>query len=723
MWERNLFIVALSLGVSAHGMAAALPAASSLIWHSITFGQSTDINFATNVLPEKVGMNATRLADGKNIPKAGASLTTPFTIESRGGKVGNSHDGLTYFYTRLPVDVNFQLEADITLNQFGPENGAKPAGQEGAGLLVRDILGAPRQLVTKPGIEELPAASNMVMNSVMAIGDKPPAVALIVRQGVQQPWGNTGIGILREGYHPLTTSQHFLLRLTRTDTGFNVAYAPQGSDQWTSKTVEGADLVTQLDKTGYYVGFFASRNASITVNHAKLALSEAHTQPSALYVTPSLKARIEVMSSPVIARRDSLFQLRTNGGGQLQIEQGGKSLLRQKNVRGGEVVTVPFNIDQPMAMLNVTFTPENGQILKQEFPIRMAVVSNPDELYVSPQGKAGNDGSHAHPLDFASAVNLLAPGGTLWVADGEYLASLIPATASGMKNSMKTLRAQGDDVVFNGLKLDGSYWNIQGITVTQKSFHIAGSFNHIDRVKAHNADDTGIWVASPDGIGRALWASHNLISNSESWGNQDPGRKNADGFAVKMRVGEGNRLVNCYSHDNIDDGFDLFNKIEDGPNGSVTIENSLSVHNGSNGFKLGGEGLPVAHVAHDNVAVENGMDGFTDNFNPGALVVEGNHAVDNKRFNFLFRPSPYTTANKQGDFKDNISLRTTAGKYDDAVSGNVDNSNYFYMDHKSVNKAGKKIKPDNFRTLKLPNPVLHKPDGEFDYKDFLQINK
>ncbi|THD57093.1 right-handed parallel beta-helix repeat-containing protein [Enterobacteriaceae bacterium ML5] len=720
MWERHLFIVALTLAASAQGMAAALPDASKLVWHSITFGQSTDINFATNVLPEKIGMNETRLADGKTIPSDGTLLTTPFTLESRGGKVGNSHDGLTYFYTRLPAQANFRLEADITLNQFGPENGAKPAGQEGAGLLVRDILGNPREPVTKPGIEELPAASNMVMNSVMATGDKPPVVALLARQGVQQPWGNTGIGMVRESYHPLNTPAHFSLRLTRTNSGFEVAYAPQGSDQWTTRTVEGADRISQLDKTGYYVGFFASRNASITVNHATLTLSGAQTLPSAPYVTPSLKARIEVMSSPVMARRDGVFQLRTNGDGQVQITQEKKPLLRQKTVRGGEIISVPFHADKPSTALSVTFTPDNGQPLTQEFPVSMALVNNPDELYVSPQGVAGSDGSRAHPLDFSSAVNLLAPGGTLWLADGEYPASVIPATASGTEKAMKTLRAQGDNVVFNGLKLEASYWNVQGITVTGKSFHIAGSYNHLDRIKAHHADDTGIWVASPDGIGRALWASHNLISNSESWGNQDPGRKNADGFAVKMRVGEGNRLVNCYSHDNIDDGFDLFNKIEDGPNGSVTIENSLSVHNGSNGFKLGGEGLPVAHVVRHNVAVENGMDGFTDNFNPGALVIESNRAVDNKRFNFLFRPSPYTTADKQGSFRDNLSLRTTPGKYDDAVSGNVDDSNYFYTGHHSVNRAGEIITPDNYLSLKLPEPVTRHADGTFNYQHFLE---
>jgi len=524
MRASKFVIAALSLGMAAQSIAAALPDASKLVWHSITFGQSTDVNFATNVLPQKIGMNETRLADGKPVPAAGTLLSTPFTLESRGGKVGNSHDGLTYFYTRLPAGVNFRLEADFTLNQFGPENGAKPAGQEGAGLLVRDILGTPREAVTKPGIEELPAASNMVMNSVLATGDKPPVLALIARQGVQQPWGNTGISIVRKSYHTLTTPAHFSLRLTRTDNSFDVAFAPQGSDQWISQSVAGADRVTQLDNTGYYVGFFASRNASITVNHAKLTLDEAHTHASMPYVTPSLKARVEVMSSPLITRRDSVIQWRTNGDGQLQIEQDGKPLLRQTAVRTGEVMTVPFHAQQPVTPLQITFTPDKGTPVTLEFPLNMALVSNPDELHVSPQGEAGNDGSAQHPLDFASAVNLLAPGGTLWLAEGEYPAAVIPATASGTEKNRKTLRAQGDNVVFNGLKLDASFWNIQGITVTQKSFHIAGSYNHIDRVKAHHADDTGIWVASPDGIGRALWASHNLISHSESWGNQDPGK-------------------------------------------------------------------------------------------------------------------------------------------------------------------------------------------------------
>jgi pectate disaccharide-lyase len=194
-------------------------------------------------------------------------------------------------------------------------------------------------------------------------------------------------------------------------------------------------------------------------------------------------------------------------------------------------------------------------------------------------------------------------------------------------------------------------------------------------------------------MGRPLWASYNRVINAESYANEDPGKINADGFAVKMRVGEGNRLENCYSHDNIDDGFDLFNKIEDGANGVVVIENSIARNNTSNGFKLGGEGQPVAHEVRNSKAVGNHLDGFTDNFNPGQLVVADNLAVDNQRFNFIFRPSPYGNASTQGVFTGNKSVRTQPGRYDDAVVGNIDESNYFIEKGKSVNSLGEEL-PD-----------------------------
>ncbi|MDN5450256.1 MAG: right-handed parallel beta-helix repeat-containing protein, partial [Enterobacterales bacterium] len=291
-----------------------------------------------------------------------------------------------------------------------------------------------------------------------------------------------------------------------------------------------------------------------------------------------------------------------------------------------------------------------------------------------------------------TALSLLAPGGKIILAPGNYPRSDIPLSASGNAQQIKTLQADGKAVV-HGLLLDASYWHIKGIDITGKSLRIQGSHNVIEDVTAYRNDDTGIQISSPDNVGRPLWASYNQVINSESYANEDPGKINADGFAVKMRVGEGNRLDKCYSHDNIDDGFDLFNKIEDGANGVVVIENSIARNNTSNGFKLGGEGQPVAHEVRNSKAIGNHLDGFTDNFNPGALVVANNVAIDNQRFNFIFRPSPYGDASTQGFFTGNKSVRTQPGKYDDAVVGNVDMTNYFIEKGKSVNSSGE-VLPD-----------------------------
>lgn len=92
--------------------------------------------------------------------------------------------------------------------------------------------------------------------------------------------------------------------------------------------------------------------------------------------------------------------------------------------------------------------------------------------------------------------------------------------------------------MIHGLLLDASYWHINGIDVTGKSLRVQGSHNLIERVTAYRNDDTGIQISSPEKIGRPLWASYNRVVDSESYANEDPGKINADGFAVKMRVGK-----------------------------------------------------------------------------------------------------------------------------------------------------------------------------------------
>lgn len=670
-------------------------AATAPAWQAIAFGQSTDLNFSSNVLPEKTGVNDVTIAGKKLAPGEKADLSQAFTIESRGGKIGNSHDGLTFFYTTLPTTENFVLEATVTVNQFGPENGAKPAAQEGAGLLVRDIIGNPRQQPLQAGYEEFPAASNMVMNAIMTQDKRDHfrvKMQAISREGISQPWGNAGAEINKHSYQQeidLRQTPTFRLRLERTNEGFVSAWAPAGSNQWVSKTLPRADLISVQNKDHYYVGFFAARNAKITVSDASLTTSAAHTVASAPWQAKPLPVLVQLASPIQSSSENYTLQARANVDGQFSARQNEVVIGNEKPVKAGEMYALPTTLDKN-ATFTLNFTPTSGEPVSQTFKVEKVSGPATSTLVVAADGKADGKGTAQSPLDLATAIKLLSPGGTVLLQAGDYARAEIPLTASGLQGKPKTLQAQGK-VVIHGLLLDASFWQIKGIEVTEKSLRIQGSHNLIEKVIAWRNDDTGIQISSPEKIGRPLWASHNRVIDSESWGNEDAGKINADGFAVKMRVGEGNRLERCYSHDNIDDGFDLFNKIEDGPNGVVVIENSIARNNTSNGFKLGGEGQPVAHEIRNSKAVGNHLDGFTDNFNPGKLVVENNIAVDNQRFNYIFRPSPYGDASTQGVFRGNLSLRSKPGEYDDAVVGNIDATNYFIVDGRSMNEARKEL--------------------------------
>lgn len=671
---------------------------TSALWQPVTFGQSTDANFATNVMPNKIGVNFTYLPSGEIAkPELALPLSFPLTIESRGGKIGNSHDGLTFYYTKLEGDKNFVLEAVVRIEQFGPENGAKPAAQEGCGLLVRDIIGPNRNEPVKAGIEEFPASSNMVMTAVLP-NDKRThnnvSIMQVNRNGVKYPWGNQNIDMERKAIVDdidLSNNNTFILRLERTNEGFISSYAPYGSQDFLTLQTHYPNRINKLDSDCYYLGFFASRNARMSVLDASLYTSKAHLKAMD-YVAPSELPYLELSSAPLFNEHDATFNLsaRTNQSGLLEVSLGNlfDSLRAQSmTVRAGEFITLPIELKNKEQYLSYRFTSDNKQVINGHIDLSANKLLGSPMLYASPLGKASGQGTKNSPLDVATALKLIKDGGQVVLLEGDYDLTTLGSECSGSTNALKSLIGNSK-TVFKGLNVAASYLKLTGFTVTTKPLNISGSYNHIKNITAHHCDDTGIWVASPKEVGRALWASHNLIEDCTSYQNQDPGNINADGFAVKMRVGEGNRIVRALSWGNADDGYDLFNKIEDGPNGSIVIEDSVAMFNNNNGFKLGGEGLPVAHSITHSIAYCNGMDGFTDNFNPGAIEVKDNISIDNKRFNFLFRKGPYVKdVTEQGNFENNLSLRSSDGSYADVINGNLASNNSFLTSSKKNTKG------------------------------------
>ena len=692
-------------------------------WQSITFGQSTDANFATNVLKDKVGVNFTYLPSGlKALPQQAQPLALPITVESRGGKIGNSHDGLTYYYTTIDSSKNFVLEALVRIDQFGPENGAKPAAQEGCGLLVRDILGPARNEQVVPGIEEFPASSNMVMTAVMT-HDKSNHTNVDImqldRNGVLYPWGNQNIAMQRRNVSQninLEQNNTFILRLERTNEGFVSSYAPQGSKEFISLNTSYPQRVQKLDNDKYYVGFFSSRNARMTVLDATLTTSDANLL-DLNYQAPSEETYLELNSAPIINKNDQqyTFSARTNSDGLLALSSQEPPIA----VKAGELISIKLPLNNSERTISYTFTPNNPEqkALTGKFDLTDNDLLGSATLYASAHGNAQGKGTKNSPLDVATALKLVKDGGVVYLLDGQYDLTTLDSQCSGSPAGLKTLQGS-NKVIFHGLNVAASYLKLISFNVTTKPLNVSGSYNHLSFINAYACDDTGIWVASPKEVGRALWASHNLIEDCTSYENQDPGNINADGFAVKMRVGDGNRIVRALSWGNADDGYDLFNKIEDGPNGAVKIEDSVAMFNNNNGFKLGGEGLPVAHSIDGSIAYRNGMDGFTDNFNPGAITVSNNVSIDNQRFNYIFRHGPFVKSpQEQGHFTNNISLRSTDGIYGDVVNGNIENNNSFLL---TPNKDTQGYKVNNHTKGEVPK---RQSDGSLPAQFFFKENK
>ncbi|EIO3982219.1 exopolygalacturonate lyase [Vibrio vulnificus] len=697
---------------------------ADLTWKAITFGQSTDMNFGSTILPEKVGVNQVTV-NGQPIEEG--KLLSQFTIESRGGKLANSHEGLTFYYTELPTDVNFTLSADVVLEQLGPETGATPNRQEGAGLMVRDILGAERLVPQPEGHEEFPSASNMVMNLLRShsrTNDGMTNFNASFREGVYQPWGTAGNRLSRVDYAegvPYGTAETFRMTLTRTNDGFKVSYRQGDKEQTQDVKGANANIVEMQNPESQYIGFFASRNAKMSVSNVDLQLSPADTIDAPKYQAKQEQLMFQLASADRSATQRYPVQARANYSGTVELKHNGKT-VSSKKVNAGELFSQQVELNRDKNQFELTFTAIEGPTLDKQilrYEVTRVSLPNPLQLHVSPSGTASGNGSAAKPLDFATAVALLPAGGTIILQEGDYQGITIPVTASGTAEQMKYLKAaEGKVRIVSEFQHDANYWHYENIEVAGAQFFVHGSHNQFEKMVTHSAPDTGFVITSPEKIGRALWASYNTVIDSESFNNMDPSQINADGFAAKMRIGDGNTFIRCLSHHNIDDGWDLFNKVEDGANGAVTIIDSIAFNNGrtldvankggtiGNGFKLGGEGIPVSHVVKNSLSFNNNMDGFTDNFNPGSLVLSNNVAIDNKRFNYLFRQSPYAGDIEQGTFTENRSYRfQVSSQYDDVIHSAHASDNQFIVDGRTLGSDGKAIDLKALQPLKQASVI------------------
>ncbi|MDF3142520.1 MULTISPECIES: CBM35 domain-containing protein [unclassified Streptomyces] len=367
-----------------------------------------------------------------------------------------------------------------------------------------------------------------------------------------------------------------------------------------------------------------------------------------------------------------------------------------------KTLTVPVNAGSNTIRLNPTTSAglPNLDYLDVETSGSTPAPTGP-VLYVAPNGTDGAAGTESAPTTLTSAIGRISAGGTIYMRGGTYTYSstvTIPAGTNGTSSARTKLSAYpGERPVLNfsaqsesssnrGLQVMGSYWHVNGIVVERagdNGIYVGGSNNVIERTVTRFNRDTGLQLGRiASTTPKEQWPSNNLILSAESHDNADSDGEDADGFAAKLTTGTGNVFRYAVAHNNIDDGWDLYTKSDTGAIGPVTIEDSLAYNNGTlsdgsqagngdrNGYKLGGEDIPVNHVIKRSIAYKNGKHGFTYNSNPGTMTVSDNVSIDNVQRNYNFDAGTSV-------FRNDTSCRSSSGT-NDRIIGDSDSSNQFW---------------------------------------------
>ena len=254
--------------------------------------------------------------------------------------------------------------------------------------------------------------------------------------------------------------------------------------------------------------------------------------------------------------------------------------------------------------------------------------------------------------ELIAAIDDVQPGDSIFVNSGKYsLAERIYINDSG--STAQKIYLVGDtsgerplldfsdmeeDSSNQGIVLKADNWFIKGLQFYKagdNGLHIRGNNNHIEFCSFSECSDTGLQL--DDG------ASDNTILNCDSFFNADSKLENADGFAVKMDVGSGNRFIGCRAWNNLDDGWDGY--LREANNVNTTYENCWAFNNGylkdgsagkgdGNGFKTGGsDDKTRKHNALYTrcFAVHNLNDGFDHNSNRGTVSIINCSATENGR--------------------------------------------------------------------------------------------
>lgn len=692
-------------------------ASETIEWKSVVFGQS--ISSSNNsVLVDNVNKTATVTAGKKDGSAAG-------------GKITGSHDGISYYYTEVDPSKNFELSADIKVNFFAKST---PDNQEAFGIMARDAIGN--------HMDSTVFASNIVM-----VGGYRGLIQSVFRNNVKDISGAGAVmeDVYKFGDRPANDGTAiYKMTMRKTNTGYHVSV-----DNGKEKIYYRPKQLEVLNSDKIYVGFFAARVASITVSNIVMKTSDVATDAPGLPEPPKPVApAVNVTSLGYSSTSNYELGVMTNAKGILQINQDGIEIYNGV-VEGNKRFAQNTTLLKGDNTFDVIFTPDTDENVTTFNPVRSSKIVTyrtygveGGALYASPAGTSDGTAEENDPIDIYSAVKFLRAGQTIYARGGKYDLTaplVIERYNNGTPENLKVLSAYSNErPVFDfgttsqGLALNGDYWKVYGVDVTRASstgFRIAGHHNVVELVNTFANGDTGLQISGSANESRDMWPSYNLILNCTSYDNRDASENNADGFAAKLTTGAGNIFRGCIAHNNTDDGWDLYSKLETGPIEPVIIEDSIAYGNGTltngyktkgdgNGFKMGGEGLSVKHVLRNSLAFGNNANGVTSNSDP-VIIVENTTSVDNGGANFSF--AYYVSATPQFEARNNISFRTVPGIKDSYPAYLASEDNFFYNGAATVNSAARELTAPDFKSVAMPAAIERNADGSILFGEYMSL--
>lgn len=562
------------------------------------------------------------------------------------GKISDDEDGFRYYFTLIdPNTENFKMTATFTVTDISQT----PDNQTGFGIIATDIvpanmLGA--QTITHKYVNSMSTMYYSAKNS-------NPGMRYVTGNFSSDASDNETserVNTYRKfsGSASFAVGNTYTFTLEKTDTSF---IASMGEEK---VTLDDTSILSVQDDGSICVGVMTARKVGMDITDIKFETSESKGV-SGVEKDDRVKPSTRVYSTGATGSEEYEYIYASNVAGKLTVTAPDGKELAPVTMEADSVARVKVSLSVGDNTISSTFVPDSSASLTSYDPIKTSMNvtcrqygSLADYLYVAADGSGEGDGSREKSLDLATAVKYAMPGQILMLKDGTYSGVTIDRSSSGTAEQNIVMRPENEGgVVFQdkGITLVGSYWHIYGMYVKGVSsvgIQICGNNNTVEMCTVEGATNTGIQISrtgaasNSQGIAGRLWPSDNLVKNCESFDNCDSGRNDADGFAAKLTCGEGNRFYGCISHNNIDDGWDLYAKTTSGEIGAVTIENCVAYNNGwltsdnisdpsykygeGNGFKLGGGYLKGGHKLINSVSFGNHGAGITSNSCPDCEV-------------------------------------------------------------------------------------------------------